>query len=297
MEKISDEVFNLYNNRRELFSNKEFMLEMLKIDPRFIIYDGTDDNDVYLEFTRLMSEFISKNGSDSEYNNYYIGLLANVANEISNPREGSKDLYKIPHEFLYEQIRNSILLELMNDDMYVDKFSAYFELDLKYPKEYGETLEKLYRDASANLYFAGANSHEEIFREGYQINYAGWIDRNFWNAHDIASGFLAILYPGKYGREETIFASIPKDDKLVLGSNGEVSRFGKIGEEKYAERTYLLPEYIIGSTRMVDGEAKFINNDIPLSERVQYENIGECLETAKYYDDAIHEVSGRSSVH
>ncbi len=289
MEEMSDKVFNLYGNRKELFSNKKFMLEIIKIDPRYIIYDNSNSDEVYLEFTKLMSNYISANGNDIEYSNYYIKLLDKVADEIKNPKEGTNDLYKIPHEFLYEEIRNSILLGLINNNMYMDKFSVYFELDLKYSKEYGMLLEELYRDTSAALYFAGANSHDEIFREGYQINYGGWIDRNLWNAHAVDSGFLDLLYPGKYGRDETIFARIPVEDKMILGSNGDVARFGKDGESSYTERTYLLPKYIIGSAKMICGKAVFIKNDVPINERVQYKNVGEALRTESNYEDTLHE--------
>ena len=297
MESKSDEIYNLYSSRKELFSNKEFILEILKIDPRYIIYDNTNSDEVYLEFTKLMANYININGSDTEYNNYYINLLNKVSDEINNPKEGNSELYKIPHEFLYEAIRNSILLGLINNDMYMDKFSTYFELDLKYSKKYGMLLEELYRDTSAKLYFAGANSHEEIFREGYQVNYAGWIDRNFWNAHSVDSGFLGILYPGKYGRDETIFARVQVDDKMILGSNGDVARFGKMGEDNYTERTYLLPRYIIGSAKMINGEAVFIKNDVQSDEQVHYKNIGEGLETAKNYDDILFELVSKNRGH
>ena len=293
MGKISDEIFNLYNNRRELFSNKEFMLELLKIDPRYIIYDKTNDKDIYLEFVGRMGEYVTKYGSDPQYNERFVMFLEKISEELNNPKVGDESLYKIPHEFLYEEIRNSVLTGIMDDHIYESSFLSYFELDLKYPKEYGETLEALYRDDSANLYYAGANSHDKIFREGYQINYGGWIERNFWNAHSVSSGFLSILYPGKYGREETIFARIPKGDTMILGSNGEVGKYGTTEGMRYTIRTYLLPKYIIGSAKKEQGVAKFIPNDVPAYEQASYANVGEAVQTTEYYDAVLKEINDK----
>lgn len=302
MNNIDNVVYLLYNEKPELFNNVLFMKELIMVDLKYIVYDKTNNEELYKEFANEMIKFvknnetISNNNKDIQIEQLQLEQLHFLIEELNNPKKPVDGTYKIPHEFLFELVRNQILCGIVNNSDMVSElqFSYYFLNDCKYTLSYGKKLEELYLNPNINLYYAGTDNSEIIFKEGYQINYGGDLSRNFWDAHAFECGFTSILPVGGYGRDEKIFAAVPKDAKNILGSDGEVGRYGMYSDYGYEFHTYLRPEYIIGCNRYVDGEAVFVENPIPIDERCKYKNYGDAYISSSDFihtDRAISEMN------
>lgn len=298
IEKMQDRdtiIYTLYKERIELFKNPIFMESLIENDPKYIIYDMTNQDEVYNVFARKILSIYGDEMSEYDKEQYNV-----LISELDNPRIPEDGKYKIPHMFLFEGIKKNIMNNLNNNQkVFSDiSFGGYFSNDCKYPLSYGKKIEELYLNNSNYLYYAGINDPNDAFLEGYQVNYGTDLSRNFWEAHTINGDFSSLLFPGKYGRNYTIFAAVPKDAKNILGSDGGVGQYGEtIDFETEKRHTYLLPEYIVGAAGIKNGEAIFIENPLKLDERKKYANYGEAdVNSFKYSDDTLSEIvnSGKS---
>ena len=288
-------MYALYKERTDLFKNPTFMTSLIEVDPKYIIYDMTNEDKVYKAFAEKVLSVYSDKMSDNHKGEYNMFI-----SEMDNPRIPEEGKYKIPHMFLFDEIK-SYIIGYLNDHKNPFpqlQFSDYFIRDCKYPLSYGKKIEELYLDNSSYLYYAGISNPNNAFLEGYQVNYGKDLSKNFWEAHAVKESFPSLLVPGKYGRDYTIFALVPKDAKDILGSDGGIGQYGEEKDYKVEERhTYLLPEYIVGASGKKNGEVVFIENPLKMNERKKYANHGEAsVGSFKYSDATLAEIfnSGKS---
>lgn len=307
---IDNAVYALYNKKPKLFEDVVFMKKLIMINLKYIIYDKTNNEELYKVFANEVLKFLKDNkklldekaerelGSGASINSL-ISQYQMLIEELNNPKMPADGIYKIPHKFLFELVRNEVLQNIHNNYRYklsifdINLYS-YFGNDCNFSLSYGKKLEELYLNPDVILYTAGAtiDAVEKIFQEGYQVNYSGCLDANFYDPRDVGLGFMSMLPVGAYGRSDKIFAVIPKNAKNILGSDGEVGRYSNDPSEWRDARTYLRPEYIVGCNRYVNGEAVFIENNIPIEERKKYKNYGDGdASEFTYVDKAITEIN------
>ena len=324
-------IYVLYNERPELFENPLFVKELLGEKIEYIIYDRSNDDDVYKNYVTLLQKYaVNKYGAQNvalpysnqeEYWDYleklgfpvncitYLTTINNIASEIDNPRKPDGGKYKIPHKYMFETLRKSMLCCMLKgkevnsetidrETLYglLDSAAYYFTNDCVFPDSYGKTMEKLYLNKDNYLYYAGvfASDLEKVFHDGYYVNYGVDLMRNFWEAHTVDSSFMRLLTPHAYGRDSKIIVSVPKNNKKIVGTNGEfVSNVTKLGG---ANQRYLMPEYVTGACITENGEVKFVENPIRIEERSKYENYYDACNDSMYYDQGLEQVSasGRS---
>lgn len=265
---------SIYASNPELFKDPRFMMELIKDNPKYIIYDLSDDDNLYLIYIDIINEHLMSKNMPEYIASFFTDKLNKLLNEINSPQKPANGYYKIPHKYLFEGIRKSIILE---KDIY-DVIDSYFEYDCKRTEEFGKTIEKLYLDDTIDLYFSGVFPEymKTIFYEGYQINYGGVLSRNFWNAHDVKKNFMSLLETIGHYRDGIVFAAVPKGDTQILGSDGIVGFYDveTPNGNNYEYLTYLLPQYIVGYTTESEDGATFTFNDVPISDRRVYANYG-----------------------
>lgn len=268
-------VYTLYKERPELFNNPKFVISLIYKNPKYIIYDLSNDEKVFETFINMVYDaFNDKMSLDAKI------LHTEFYHELYFPKEPEAGKYKIPHRFLFEAIKSNLISDIAIHNVSVKEalintffvYQQYRYHDCKYSQDYGKKLEELYLDDSIDLYYAGINEPTSAFKEGYQVNYGADLSRNFWDAHGCGYSFLSIISPGAYGRPYKIFAAIPKDAKRTIGSDGKPGFY--TDDNRNVERSYLLPEYIIGATYEKDGEAIFAENPFKNEEQRKYKNYG-----------------------
>ena len=131
-----------------LQNDLNFMKEATKFNPKFIIYDKTDDPSLYIYVIDKAEEYNDRYiGANKEYRHqqqiYFEEEAEKLKKEISNPSQVSDGKYKIPPKYIYEAIREDYKSK---NGIYLEEAFKYLQYDGQFPKEYGEELEKLWED-------------------------------------------------------------------------------------------------------------------------------------------------------
>jgi len=288
----------ILSKNRELLKNPEFIIELIKINPKYIMYDQTNNIDVYKTFFSSLAIIDGNNKS----------IYHKILNELNNPRVPDNDKYKIKYEFLFEAIRKSIMSKIKQSYEYgntnifdglISIINRYILYDCSTSKTYGDKIEELYT-SNNSLYTAICYPEviDKILQQGYQINYGGDLSRNLYSRDDININFftfftVATLSSG--GKSCSPIVSIPYDAQYILGSNGNVGTYGAIDSQNREnrseiDRTYILPEYLVGYIIRDNDDPMsihFVDNPIPLEERDKYKNLGNPGKDFTYVDDLI----------
>jgi len=319
-------IYMLYNEKPELFENPSFMKELLEEKVEYIIYDRSDNDDVYKNYViQLQKCAASKYGVEDvviSYENqekyadyleklgipvnciFYFATINMIVCEIDNPKKPDDGKYKIPHKYMFEILRKAMLSYILKGKKVnsetidrealfslLDRAYRYFPNDCVFPYSYGKSLENLYLNNNNYLYYAGvfASDLEKVFRDGYYVNYGVDLMRNFWEAHTIDSTFIQLLQPTAYGRDSKIIVSVPKDNKRIVGTNGKfVADVSQFGG---VNQKYLMPEYVVGACVTENGEVKFVENPIRIEDRSKYSNHFDAINDSIYYGQGLEQIS------
>lgn len=282
-------LYPLYSKDSKLFRDTTFMRQLISSDYRYIIYDKTNSDALYIDF---IDEIIKSPSYIT--NEGRVELLNRLKEELSHPRYPERGKYKIPHAYLFESIRKGVISDIIENNQSASLFAsitAYLSNDCNYSYEYGKKMEELYDDPNLNLYIAGVTSLDKVFQQGYQVNYSGNLSYNFWSVHSIDGSFMSLFMKTPYGRNHLVFAAVPKSDTEILGSDGEVGRYCITDNNWYAYKTYLLPKYIVGGAKFDNGDFIYIPNPLLDSQKILYKNTGSATHNYVYFDEAIDEIS------
>lgn len=245
----------------EILKEKKIMLDLLDENTNYIKFDKTNDSEVYIKCL----ENILKN--ERIINEKDKRIIKECIKEIKNPKKAEPGKYKIPHKYLYEQIRMSFSLFEKEKIYNIFAYKNYLETDCKIDKKLGKQIEELYENKKNYLFIHSLDNifikmkeeecnkiKESIFKEGLKssdskpntLKYVT-IGNNQKKGH-----FLEFLRPGK-----KILISIPKE---YIENEGPI--WGYDENEIKEEGGYILPQYIIG----------YINNDhLELNKALQTE--------------------------
>ena len=242
--------------------NVEFMLRAIKENLEFLKYDRTDNEEVYKQAIKIKLENLRKITSpahESIDREHQIKELEYDLEEIENPKQVSEGKYKVPHKFMFEEIRNKI-----NDDQ---AHYFYSTVDGKYSKEFGEELEQLYENQEFMVGIHGRSENPEIekriFSEGLrnsQQNATTALNRTVAFGKDLS--FVNLLdYRIPYDGSKSDVAIILTLPKKVFDKENPVPIWGS--NSKDGDENYVLPQYIYGAYHGgTDGEnRKILKNE------------------------------------
>ena len=268
--------------------NSEFMKDLINQDLRYIEYDKSNNEEVYIKYLEGIIKKLEDEKNKQCTNKFLIDIPLKTAKdlilELKNPKEVEEGKYKIPRRFLFESLRRTSKKDLENieSSKAIDILSCgreYLREDGKYSQEYGKKLELLYEDEHKILYQHIINGSEhfknreeiihikdKIFVEGVHSSmqengYNTSLEKTAHGSYEEDISFVDFLVPSY-----KILITIPKN---VLNRNYEVQVWGSDEQVTNREHQYhILPEYIYG---YVDPDKEEIEeNTIPLKERKKY---------------------------
>lgn len=282
-------VVYLINKYDELCYNEEFMKEIISLKPSNIKYDKTNSETLYRIYASKKIDEINSKVSDNLGRRYFQKPFMEILQELNNPKTVDKDKYKIPHEYLFEEIRDTedrqtyspiytiydsqiaSVLNIAVDENYklslkepINFFHySYFELDGSYNYEYGEKIEQLYTDKNNYLAIHGTNADSEsinaVLENGLAYNrceigattYFQKVNNNLdLTFKATLINFLSYTYKGN----KNILLSFPRD---AFDKDIPAKIWGKNeGDNDY----YVLPKYILGYVDIVGDNRTFIKN-------------------------------------
>lgn len=119
-----------------LGKNIEFMKEAIRSNLEFIEYDKTNDKELYKEAIQLRMEMLKEKEWSSVSVDIELEKLEELIREIDFPKEVLDSKYKVPHEFMFEEIRNNISSKEANGAYW------YCTVDGVYDKEFRKRIRK-----------------------------------------------------------------------------------------------------------------------------------------------------------
>ena len=294
----------LVTKYHNLCYNEEFMEELVSLNPSNIKYDQTNNEKLYRMYVAIKIEEINSKVTDELGRKYFQKPYIEILEELDNPKTVDSNKYKIPHSYLFEEMRiveqektstniSKIYgyqieheLNIKTDENYELTLGEpiklvsydYFNLDGLYDYEYGKKIEEFYNDENNYLAIhgtsAGKKTVNNILEQGLSYEYCD-IGRTtyFQKANDdlnlsFKAGlikFLSYTYKGNYN----ILISFPRD---TFDKDNPTKIWGKNeGDEDY----YLLPKYILGYVEITDNNRTFIENTHLYEKKYDY----------LYYDD------------
>lgn len=253
----------LLQSNGELSENVEFMKEAIEIDETCIIFDKTDNPEIYIE---VLEKNKNRNSMNQE-----LDEITRIQEEIVNPAEVQDGRYKIPVKYIFEAIRE----DMKSGETLLNGTKKFLEYDGALPKEFGEKMQEMWED-SENIfavhgvcrnYNASSSTPEidqnientilSIFENGLMAtNSSGELEGEKHNPAltqtayckgENSFSFITSLdysYGGSYGY---VIMQIPKNG---LGKDANISIWGT--ETKDASRVgkvFLLPKYVKGFVR------------------------------------------------
>lgn len=278
----------LLSAQPQLRKDINFMKELMEVSVNFIIYDKTDDPELYLMLIdKVLDKDILASYSPSA-EEFYRGDITRLEAEIRTPKSVESTKYKVPHKYLFDSIRryglaNEGFAGKPGIEIITEVFRAYERLDGVVDKEYGESIQTMYEDQECYLLqhimdLGADRSHEHakkvrelICKNGlrcgeHQPSQASTLKTTTLGNYQVEGTFLKMLEP-----KDKVFMMIPKG---AIEKDHEIPVWGAdtqiIDQDAFeaGKRNYVLPEYVMG---YVDIESQqFINNKVPKSERKKY---------------------------
>ncbi len=289
--------FLIFNNSN-LTSNIEFMIEAIRINPRNIQYDKTDDEELYkLFFKERMRQISNNHRIDNNDKEYLLEQYQKSLEELENPKEVEKGKYKIPHKYFFESIRefekifdaeckNGCVLgcgllrnnPLSGKECYAFT-SKYLDYDGFFDEEYGKQIQSLFENEKSYLAIHGSNTgNEELMKKIMKEGLKG-------THHKV--GPLSLSGTALYGKELSFFDALSYRTNqycaiLLVPKAGleETDRPIKIWgtNEKDPINYYCLPEFVFGYMDPdTEGSRRIIINDHSQDKTYKY----------TYYDSSL----------
>lgn len=293
IEKLNDICELLKTEIPDVFEDKKFILELVNIDANLIKYDETNDPEIYKIALKLKRDFFEENITEEDrwtFSNkkFLLKNIDEIIKELENPKEAPEGRYKIPKNILFQIIKENIV----DPDWLESVLSEYFEIDCNYPKEYCERIEKLYYDDKNvlirheidNSYAMSVENIEDtrdiIFTEGLR-GYRSSGRENRLSATTVAnmpymdaneSNLIERIKPATifdfFTATSSIFISVPKE-MVTRELPIWYSNYPEVDTEHHG---FIPAKYVVGYTNNPKDikDKVFIDNDVPLSDRVEY---------------------------
>lgn len=261
-----------------VLENQEFMIDLVNYNPRAIIYDRTNSDQVFIAFFQKALEIaeqyyeqVKDDQDESKKVNSSISTIRSMLEELNNPNSVPRNL---PHFYLYEAIKKSahdILDKGQNDYICISLTAEnnsfeFNEVNNKLDDAFIKRIADLYNDENSTLYFHETHitssqryCHQNVFRQGLRLRkeYGNDLSRTMVSQNDIG---LMRICGNILNNWESIIVSIPKDEAAI----GIVPSEGN---------NMILPQYVVGAmlNNKKTGEIIWVENDVPVSERVTYD--------------------------
>lgn len=282
----------------ELANNIDFMREALEVDLTLIIYDRTNNLDLYLEvLDRMKNSDALRTDFEKRGKKYNIGfeeLIAKIQEELQSPKHVDSDKYKIPTKYLFEAIRNGFTV---GKEMFVyNNINAYFKQNGAIPRTTGEYIQRLFEsDDSYILRHEIHHSNEEENNEtANRICFEGLKS----SRHDQGCiNNLVRTTVGNYRKEITLFEFLPwpddRNDQILISipkkmiDNSEPIWGADFSEITEGVDSYILPQYIIG---YIDKNGEFCSNPVNIQDRKRYHYLFRNRETVAYNKESKSEM-------
>ena len=272
MSEMEKRIQSQIENNQQLCSDVEFMKKAVAINERFIAYDKTENEEVYLIYIEHKKMKLKEN---RDRNQRLIDCLTNVENEIFNPKAVEEDKYKIPHKYIFERIKRA---EEEGENLAPFDLNQYFMLDGKYSKEFGREMEELYDDPNYYLGIHGTSSitkKEEIdkvlsegLRATTQGRGPGHLASHVYYGENIYFLQALSFIRNNPNLAETIFLlRIPK--KVFEAENPE-PLYGS-DEMTLNHEAHILPQYMYGYTQR-KAASEYENGEQQMFERTIVKN-------------------------
>ena len=313
LQKLNDRkkaIHYLFSKYPELGKNLEFLKEAIEEDLICIIYDQTNDVELYKIFlNKIIKDFPNLSGA-------YKASIEKVLEEFDNPKEVEPGRYKIPHRYICEYIRKEIIEEIDNATNVTNRDEQFFKengrkrnpdeysqiediqdiigincavdniislYDGKYSKELGEQLEKLYSREDTYLCIHGdiKGNVESIMNEGLRYTQGNKsFDTKCTSYSKERLSFIEALTYSYRPNNITVICLIPKNG--LEKSNSPIGIWGsdnpdpeninyKRKEEQVAE-AFILPKYVYGylTPEEEGAERKIIKNTHENEKQYKY---------------------------
>ncbi len=256
--------------------NPEFMKKAIREDIKFIGYDKTDDEELYREVINLRIKELEVKKEKGDFSEPFEDIsvpkelkeLYYLKQEIENPKQVEKGKYKIPHKFMFEELRNNIS---RNELKY-----WYSQVDGVYDKEFGEELQALYENPDIIVGVHGLDENEyienKIFTQGLKNSMQNadvTLDRTVAFGKDLA--FTSLLnYRIPYNSNETESAIILTLPKKALDKENPVPIWGSHNPQ--GSDNYVLPQCVYGlyHAKSDGNNRKVIKNPHVKQEEYEY---------------------------
>ena len=300
LQKLNDRkkaIHYLFSKYPELGKDIEFLKEAIEEDLVCIIYDQTNDVELYKIFlNKIIKDFPNLPEAHKS-------SIEKVLEEFDNPKEVEPGRYKIPHKYICEDIRKQIrdnfaeACKYENDKAFIeengrvrnpDEYSQIeniqfhigdcvrdhiFSCDGKYSKEFGEQLEELYSREDTYLCIHGdiKENVESIMTEGLRYTQgAESFDTKCTSYSKEKLSFIEALTYSYRPNNITVICLIPKNG--LEKSNSPIGIWGSDNpdpeninykrKEKQVAEAFILPKYVYGylTPEEEGAERKIIKN-------------------------------------
>lgn len=252
--------------------NIEFMRKATRENSKFIMFDKTDDEELYKEVIEKKIEELEKQLEKTDDYDWEaeseLETLREYKQELESPKKVEEGKYKVPHKFMFEEIRNN--------EAYGQKDYWYTKVDGVYDKEFGEELESLYERPDIILGIHGLVENEDIenniFRQGLRNSMQDAdtaLDRTVAFGESLT--FTKVLnYRIPYNGVEPESAIILTLPKATFDREKPIPVWGS--NEKTGSNNYVLPKYIYGlyHSKSDGAHRRIIRNNVKEDEREKY---------------------------